>query len=804
MRTVCPSLATLQAYSLGTLSAAETAELDRHLDQCQPCVTWLLERGDSEDALVEAMRSAPDSAPFAEELSCRQGLARAMELGALFGHSVPTTGPTATAEPSVESSRLHELRDYELGEMLGRGGMGTVYRARHRKLDRIVAIKLINTHLEGGSPRIARFEQEMRAAGQLDHPNIVRATDAGEVDGIPYLAMEFVDGMDLAQWVERHGPLRSANACEIIVQAAHGLQHAHEHGLVHRDIKPANLMLTVDGRVKVLDLGIALLRGHELREATDDAVGGRPTLMGTVSFMAPEQFDELATSDIRTDIYSLGGTLFFLLTGQTPWNVEHNQTWNTRPVPWPEAITSRLQADQRDIPAELISVILRMLAPEPSERFARPCDVIEALRAFTHHADLAAMMCDATSSPDKVHGSGPKQVTRPDKQVSGAATRPRGFAALLMTACVVLGLVAVLVAYVVRSPSSSAKIADRSRAMDPSAADTDSVQSAIVEERNPTRQADWRSATGLPILSLSVASSGNLVATADESGVIQLCDRWTGEPRRALRGHEGPVWGLAFSDHGERLLSGGDDQTVRIWNVATGTLTRQLTGHTGPVLAVTWSPDETYAASAGCDARIILWNAEDGTRHLLDGYSDLDDVPTPRQLEDLQALRGHITWIRTLAFAPRGDCLTSGGNEALIATWDLATGAIIQRYVGHTAPVTMVKYTSDGQRLISAGYDDRLRVWDTHDGRLLATLEGHSGPVRQFDVSADDQLLVSASADTTVRLWNLVEGQERCCFRGHLQCVNAVCFTPDGDTIVSVSDDATVRIWQVDRTNLRR
>jgi serine/threonine protein kinase len=797
MQSTCPSSETLHAYSLGKLPAELAAELERHLDQCELCVNWLLERSSSDDALMDAVHCSGDSMPYVEEAGCRQGLARVIDFGALLAAREETSGPAATAKPDATSAI--RLRDYQLGEILGQGGMGTVYRARHDKLDRIVAVKLLNARVEPGSDRLARFEQEMRAAGQLDHPNIVRATDAGEVDGVPYLAMEFVDGMDLAQWVERFGSLRHEDACEIIVQAARGLQHAYQHGFVHRDIKPANLMLTVDGRVKLLDLGIALLRRDGQWGTPDDAALDRRTLVGTVSYMAPEQFDECARIDIRTDIYSLGGTLFYLLVGQAPWKVEHGQL-NTVRLPWQESITNRLQAVGRDIPAELIRVILRMLSPDPADRYNRPGEVIDALAAFAIGSNLAALMQNNTSGDRAVIDAQDKPPIHPHQRLSEAPNQRR-WMRYLVTTFGVLGLGLILIGQLVRSHSPNTTAVDATGTN--GRLTPNSAEQAALELQTPTHHTRWQSVGNRPLLSLAVSPVGDLVATADESGTIQLWDARSGTPGKTLLGHFGPVWGLAITADGQRLVSAGDDHTVRIWNAATASVDRQLTGHTDPVLAVAWSPDGTRVASAGRDARIFVWNAEDGSRHQLSGYSDADHVPTPRKLEDLQRLRGHITWIRTLAFSPRGDRLTSGGNEALIATWDLSTGEIVQRYIGHTAPVAMVKYTSDGERLVSAGYDDRLRVWDAHDGRQIATLEGHSGPVHHFDISTDDQLLASASADTTVRLWSLTDGRELCCFRGHSQPAMAVCFTADGNALLSASGDATVRTWPVDRSQFR-
>ena len=208
---------------------------------------------------------------------------------------------SAKVEEIQEVAR--ELSGYQLTEKLGQGGMGAVYKAVHTKLDKTVAVKILPADRLQDDEAVARFEREMKAVGKLDDPHIVRATDAGEADGTHFLVMEYVEGEDLGEILERYGPLGLPEACEVIRQAASGLQHAHEHGLVHRDIKPSNLMLTAKGDVKLLDLGLALLDAEEdaPRELTHTG-----NIMGTVDYISPEQIRDTHNVDIRTDLYSLG------------------------------------------------------------------------------------------------------------------------------------------------------------------------------------------------------------------------------------------------------------------------------------------------------------------------------------------------------------------------------------------------------------------------------------------------------------------------------------------------------------------
>ena len=202
--------------------------------------------------------------------------------------------------------------------------MGDVYKATHRMMDRTVALKIIKRELMQNSQAVDRFHREVKAAAKLSHPNIVTSHDAEQAGDVHFLVMEYVDGVNLSQIVKDQGALAVAEACDYIRQVSIGLQHAHERGMVHRDIKPHNLMVTKDGTVKVLDFGLASLApetvfGPETNEGCGDLTAAG-AIMGTPDFISPEQADDARTADIRSDIYSLGATLYFLLSGQAPFS----------------------------------------------------------------------------------------------------------------------------------------------------------------------------------------------------------------------------------------------------------------------------------------------------------------------------------------------------------------------------------------------------------------------------------------------------------------------------------------------------
>ncbi len=305
-----------------------------------------------------------------------------------------TDGAAVIAAASALPAPKRQLAGYELGEQIGAGGMGAVFCATHRMLGRTVAVKFISADVLADPQAVARFTHEMRTIGKLDHANIVRATDAGCEQGVHYLVTEFVDGADAAQLVYRHGPLPLADACEIIRQAALGLDHAQQCQLVHRDVKPSNLRIDRQGVVKLLDFGIArMTAGQTTLTATGQVIG-------TLDFVAPEQVNDARFVDIRADIYSLGCTFLFLLTGKPPFSGPAYDSPGSKikghlmdPPPDLQRIANRL-------PAAVARLLTRMMAKDPGQRFRTPAEVAEALLPHARSSNLKSLV-SATASPLK-------------------------------------------------------------------------------------------------------------------------------------------------------------------------------------------------------------------------------------------------------------------------------------------------------------------------------------------------------------------------------------------------------------------
>ena len=267
------------------------------------------------------------------------------------------------------------LGEYVLLNILGKGGMGVVFLARHRLMDRVVALKTLPSAAIKPDA-VQRFYREVKAAARLSHPNIVTAYDAGEHAGTHYLVMEYVVGRDLAAIVKEKGPLPLRQAIDYVQQAARGLDFAHKHGVVHRDVKPSNLLLDQEGVVKILDMGLARL--NEDLAGTPEAMelSGAGQILGTVDYMSPEQAEDVRSADQRSDIYSLGCTLFYLLTRRPAYGGETmlKRILGHRDEPIPSVTELR-----PDCPEALDAAIRWMLAKRPEDRPQTMAEVIVAL-----------------------------------------------------------------------------------------------------------------------------------------------------------------------------------------------------------------------------------------------------------------------------------------------------------------------------------------------------------------------------------------------------------------------------------------
>lgn len=352
-----PSLDELAAFDRGMLGPDPWRQVEAHVARCEHCCGVLESLGD--DALSSLLRGLGEAevvTPVAAETG--EWPAR----------------PTVTEPPEVPEA-LRDHPRYRVLGLIGRGGMGAVYKAEHRLMERPVALKVIRPELLESPAMVRRFEQEAKAAAKLSHPNVVAAYDADEAGGTHFLVMEFVEGTSLDKYVAQRGPLPVDEAIDYVRQAAQGLQHAWDHGMIHRDVKPHNLLRTPDGRVKVLDFGLAAFHSEHPAHSQNTPAG---SVVGTPDYIAPEQALDPRSADVRADLYSLGCTLYHLLTGRPPFphgSALHKLMAHREQEPPP------VTRDRPDVPLWVAVVLARLLEKDPARRYATPAELIDALDA---------------------------------------------------------------------------------------------------------------------------------------------------------------------------------------------------------------------------------------------------------------------------------------------------------------------------------------------------------------------------------------------------------------------------------------
>jgi tRNA A-37 threonylcarbamoyl transferase component Bud32 len=378
-----PAKDELDAYAQGRLERQASLAVEEHLANCSTCLSAV--EAAPNDRFVQMVRAI--------------GVVRSEDTAIDISRS-------ANAGSNAPPLELANHPRYRVLDCIGSGGMGTVFKAEHLLMKRVVALKVINPRLVDKPATSDRFRREVEAAARLSHPNIVTAFDAEQVDNMHFLIMEYVDGQSLDKLLEKSGRLPVLEACGYVCQAALGLQHAHECGMVHRDIKPQNLVVTKEGTVKILDFGLARLALEAgptggvgpfhgdatalLQRGTDTprpSLTEAGTIMGTPDYIAPEQARDPHSADIRADIYSLGCTLYQLLAGRPPFQAD---TPTAKVQAHEERIPESLDTLGLHVPAALAKVVQKMLAKDPAQRYQTPAEVWAALAPFAPNPPQSA------------------------------------------------------------------------------------------------------------------------------------------------------------------------------------------------------------------------------------------------------------------------------------------------------------------------------------------------------------------------------------------------------------------------------
>ncbi len=692
------------------------------------------------------------------------------------------------------------LGSYVILERIGEGGMGQVYKARHRKMGRLVALKVIRKDRLTNPDAVRRFDREIRAAAQLSHPNIVTAYDADQVGDTHFYAMEYVEGTDLAKLVKQVGPLPLEQASAYVRQVALGLQHAHEHGMVHRDIKPSNLLLVPrEGMVKILDMGLALLPQSNVDDTTPLTDAG--AVMGTPDYASPEQARRAHGVDIRADLYSLGCTFYFLLTGRAPFP---GGTLSEKLVKHQLDDPEPVEQVRPEVPAGVGAVIRRLMAKPPEDRYQTPGELAAALerglrtgewpgtggaavtgRFSVPHTALKmsgrmAPVARATSQGARRLGamltrawqSGPVVWARAEirRRVWEPILRGRwwGLKGAATAGAVVMTFILLWLIW----PDFRPPLDRLSASQIPSKDRYDWQPKELVGVLGEHAWRHWGS-----VRAVGVSPDGKIIATGGEDNAVRLWEASTGREIAAFREHIGKVQAMAFSPDGKTLAAAGDqDVIIRLWDVGQRKIRATLQGHKGPVVSISFAPDGATLASCAQDNTFKFWDATTGQ-------------------ERSSHNRGMNVAFYSVAYAMDGKILAVATGNAGCHLWDVAEGS--WRGVIPNCSPQFIAVAPDGKTAAMIQNGARIHLCDLASGQPLGDFPG-GGTVdyRSAAFTSDGKMLAVAAADNSVKLMDVSSRREQASLQGHGGPVNAVAAL-SADTLVSGGDDAAVRFWDL-------
>jgi serine/threonine protein kinase len=642
---------------------------------------------------------------------------RAANIGAL-----PGKGPLQS---------ITKLGKFEIQARLGQGGMGTVYRARDPVLDRLVALKTVAQGMLAEGDALPRFRREAQAAARLQHPSIVTIYELGEVEGVFYIAMELLEGMDLSEAMVPAGRLSLEQKLRLMAEVCRGLDYAHRRGVVHRDIKPANIRLLPAGGVKIVDFGIARVGDSNLTQTG--------LVLGTPSYLAPEVLAGRPV-DHRTDIWSVGIVLYELMAGKRPFQgpTFASLAYNIVNEPLPP-----LDAAALEVPAAVQQILAHALNKNPARRFPNIAEMAEGLEgAAGRKGDSGAHDTTALRYRDEAFGLTPPTgsamnlplVTLETPTPFRTAAQPRGGSAFRELAT--FG----------EPPASQTAALSPVRDVLVTAGADGAIRfwDLQARSREATLRTELHQRTGHDARALCVAfsSDGALLASGHVDGAVHLWDVAQRQEIPVRLKHEAMVGALAFSPDGAMLASGGMDSNLKLWDVGAalaGEARRELHRQPSGVTAL------AYAAGG---ASILSGHANRVLR--------LADAATGR----LQAtLRGPEAQINLLWSAPDGRRVAAASHDRMIRIYDLEARQLDVVLEGLRRPATSLCFFPDGARLAAVGLESSILMWDVPPGDAAprspaTTLWGQAQDTFAAVVLyGDGDHMAAALADGRIRLW---------------------------------------------------
>jgi serine/threonine protein kinase len=714
---------------------------------------------------------------------------------------------------------VNQIGHYQIVDKLGEGGMGVVYKALDLSLDRYVAIKVLTPETVSNPELMQRFHIEAKAQARLSHTNIATLHAFEQVGNTWLIVMEYLDGESFEQMIRRRGPIPSAEAVPLFRQALLGIGFAHRMGVIHRDIKPSNIMVTTSGIVKVMDFGIAKVLGGQRMTRTG-------TRMGTVAYMSPEQIRN-APVDIRSDIYSLGVTLFELLTAHLPFEGESDYQMMSDHVNTPPPLPTR---HYPYIPAGVERADLEALAKNPDDRF-QTCEAFGA--ALEHPGEIAVP--GAINQPISSNPFAPQPTTPPPYTPQPTAPPPtptappsqggwldqiKGQSPSAKVTTPQAGGSAFPSAPSAVTPPPTTPVPPPAWAQQNPPQGQPPIPPPIYAQSGPARRSPWLYVVlgvvgaivalfliGFVIgivrehnLSTNGGNGSNSSTSSDNGTGGNVYSNPTGGTnstststtpaapafvqKLVMTPQAGEVWDTALSPDGNTLLSGDNDKTVKLWDVASGNMLRSLSRQDGPIFGVAFNQDGSQIASASYDKSMLTWNATTG--------------------EALMKFPGDFP-LWTVAFSPDGSTIAAGGDGKVISMWALPSGKFIGSLQGTAGEVNRIRFSPDGHLLAGGGDDSIVYLWNVSDQSQYAVLKGNTGNILSVAFSADGNHLATSDAKGVICLWDVATGTlspTKVLSASDGQAINDVVYTPDGNYVIGASADKNIAVWDTSSGNL--
>lgn len=672
------------------------------------------------------------------------------------------------------------------------GGMGYVYIALHKRWNRKVAIKSPNQMMLSDKNLFGRILREARSWTEMGlHPNIAYCYFVRNIHGVPHIVVEYVDGGDLKEWIQKGKCKDIRTGLNLAVQFCHGMAFAHSKGMVHRDIKPANVLMTRQGLLKITDFGLVRLK-HAPRETaprmidhapcTDDSLTHIGSFMGTPGYLSPEQAENAHGVDGRTDIFSFGVCLYEMFCGKKPYKITFG--------PYQDPPEPENGHGDGTFPKALAQIIKKCIRWDPDDRYPNFSEIHQHLcfvyeKLFNEPSPYSKLEL-VNLEADGLNNQGVSYLELEQYEKAGirfesAVAKDRFHPQANWNLGAFSRLNQTLGSPEWRDPSV-AMLVNILREKYDAVDDIKRIVQTSVNNRNfmdgVTTVLNGHKDR---VTAVAFSNDGQLMASASRDKTIKIWVVKTGMAVKTLRGHSDTVNTVMFSPDEKMLASAGQDRMINIWDVFTGKIVRSLWGHAGPVSCFAYSPNGRFLATGSWDKTIRVWEVENGQ--------------CVRTLDDIHEV------VESLEFSPDGNILAAGtsnklaGKETTIRFWYTAREWQTRQLKGYARSADSIVFSPDGKLLALKIEENVVHLWNVTMGQVIKALRGHTGPITMIAFSASGRILVTGSRDKTMRIWDVESGHLIKTADGFENHVTVVAASPNSDLIVSSADENMIRLW---------